>query len=131
MRARSVLIQRRKDLHPLVQGRAIHVHPTFGQLFCHVGITQAVAQVVAHGQGDHVGREPVAGERAVGQGREGPRAQGVLIDLIAAAISAILARLGLTTPRTHHDRFLLLARCSCAVAYRIPAHSNNTAYTVG
>ena len=41
----------------------VDIDPAFGKEFCHVAVGQPVAQLLAHRQQDHIGREPVAGSR--------------------------------------------------------------------
>ena len=51
-------------LHPPIDRDVVDIDPAFGKEFCHVAVGQPVAQVPAHRQQDHIGREPVAGERS-------------------------------------------------------------------
>ena len=50
-------------LHPPVDIHVINLDATFGKEFSHVAVGQAVAQVPAHRQQDHILREPVTDER--------------------------------------------------------------------
>jgi hypothetical protein len=41
----------------------VNFDAAFGEQFFHVAVREAETKVPAHGQDDHVGREPEAGER--------------------------------------------------------------------
>ncbi len=62
-RPRRVDEQRCEALHPPVDGDVIDLDAAFGEEFLDVAVRQAVAEVPAHGQQDHLGREPVPGKR--------------------------------------------------------------------
>ncbi len=49
-------------LYPPINGDVIDFDASFGEEFFDVSAGQAVAEVPAHGQQDHLGREPVPGE---------------------------------------------------------------------
>jgi len=51
-------------LYPPVNGDVINVDASFGEELLNVAVRQAVAQVPAHSQQNHIGREPVSGERS-------------------------------------------------------------------
>jgi hypothetical protein len=52
-----------KRCTPPVDGDVIDVDATLGEQFFDVPLRESVAEIPAHGQQDHVRREPVAGER--------------------------------------------------------------------
>jgi hypothetical protein len=54
--------QRREGLHPAVHADVVDHHASLGQQLLDVTVREAVPQIPAHGQDDHVGREPVASE---------------------------------------------------------------------
>ena len=51
-------------LDPSVDGDVVDLDATLGQQFFDIAVGQALAQVPANGEQDHLGREPVADERA-------------------------------------------------------------------
>jgi hypothetical protein len=55
--------QRREALDPPVDGDVVDLHAAFGQQLLHVAVRQRKAQIPAHRQHDHIGREAEAGER--------------------------------------------------------------------
>ena len=55
--------ERREALHPPVDGDVVDLDATLGEEFLDVAIGQPVAQVPAHREHDHLGREPEAFER--------------------------------------------------------------------
>jgi hypothetical protein len=59
----SVDQQRREALDPSVDGHVVNVNSSFGHEFFDVSIGEAVTQVPAHRQQDHLWREPIASER--------------------------------------------------------------------
>ncbi len=68
-RAGGVDEHRGEALHPPVDGDMVDVDAAFGEEFFHIAVGQAVAEVPAHGQQDHLGRKPVAGKRLGSVGR--------------------------------------------------------------
>jgi hypothetical protein len=62
-RPRDLDDQWREALHPPVDGGVIDVHAAFRQEFSHVSLRPPVAEIPARRHQDHVGREPVAGQR--------------------------------------------------------------------
>ncbi len=50
-------------LDPAVDADVANFDAAFGEQFFDVAVGEAEAKVPAHGQDDHVGREPEAGER--------------------------------------------------------------------
>ena len=55
--------QRREPLDPPVDGGVVDLHAAFGQQLLHVAVRQREAQIPAHRQHDHIGREAEASER--------------------------------------------------------------------
>ena len=55
--------QRGEALHPSVDRDVIDFDAAFGQEFFDIAVGQAVAEIPAHCQQDHVGREPESSER--------------------------------------------------------------------
>jgi hypothetical protein len=55
--------QRREALHPPVDGDVVDLDAAFDQQFLDIPVGQAVAQVPADRDHDHLGREPEPGER--------------------------------------------------------------------
>jgi len=55
--------QRREPLDPSVDGDVVDLDAAFGQQLLHVAVRQRKAQIPAHRQHDHIGREAEAGER--------------------------------------------------------------------
>jgi hypothetical protein len=55
--------QRGEPLHPPVHRHVVDVDAAFGQEFFDVSVGQPVAQIPAHRQRDHLGRETETGER--------------------------------------------------------------------
>jgi hypothetical protein len=55
--------QRREPLHPPVDRDVVDLHAAFGQQLLHVAVRQSEAQIPAHRQHDHIGREAEASER--------------------------------------------------------------------
>jgi hypothetical protein len=62
-RPRGVDEERCEELHPPVDRDVIDVDPTFCEKFFDVTVRQAVAQVPAHSQQDHIWWEPIPGKR--------------------------------------------------------------------
>jgi len=58
--------QGREALDPPVDGDVVDLHAAFGQQLLDVAVRQAVTQVPAHRQHDHIGREAEASERRPG-----------------------------------------------------------------
>jgi len=55
--------QRGESLYPPISRDVINLHASFDQQFLNVAVRQVVAQVPAHRDHDHLGREPEPGER--------------------------------------------------------------------
>jgi hypothetical protein len=55
--------QRGEALHPPINRHVINVDTAFREQFFDIAVGQAVAEIPAHRQQDHLRREPVAGER--------------------------------------------------------------------
>ena len=55
--------QRREALHPAENADVVDLHSTLGQQLFHIAIRQAVTEIPAHYEHDHLPREPEASER--------------------------------------------------------------------
>jgi hypothetical protein len=63
MESGSIGQQRHEPLHPPEHGDVVDLDPAFGQQFLHVAVRQAVSQVPADRDHDHLSRKPEPGER--------------------------------------------------------------------
>ena len=55
--------ERGEALHPPVDGDVINLDAAFGEQFFDISVRESVAEVPAHRQQDHVGREPETNKR--------------------------------------------------------------------
>ena len=56
--------KRREPLDPPVQGDVVDLDAALGEQFFEVSVGEAVPEVAAHREQDHLGREPEPGERS-------------------------------------------------------------------
>jgi hypothetical protein len=96
--------QREKALHPPIDGAAIHDETAFGEPLDHIRITEAIADVPADGQRDHIVGKAMVGKRAGGASGEAP-----VTCLAAPALSTqpglpIFACLLTSAPDASHGR---------------------------
>ena len=62
MGTNSLLVEWAEVLYPVEERGGIDVDASLGEHLRQVGVGEAVAQIPAHRQGDHVGWEVIAGE---------------------------------------------------------------------
>jgi hypothetical protein len=100
--------QWQEALDPAIDGASVNCETTFRKPLHDVCITQTVAGVPTHSQGNHIIRKVMVGERAAGTGSKPAVAIVAAPALAAQSGLSVLARPLAPTPNALHGRRLLL-----------------------
>ncbi len=103
MRTSGLLESGQEALHPAINRTTVDDEAALGEPLHDVGVAQAIPELPADGQGDHIVREGMPGECTTGTGRETSTALGAAPPLSAQACLSISSRSLASAPHALHD----------------------------